>query len=59
MTLPWARLLWKEHERMTAKAQLDALEAASLGSAAKYGGEAGRAYRRRATELTKAAEGSA
>lgn len=56
MTLPWVRHLWHEHQREKARAHLAALDAAALGSAAKYGGNSGRAYRRRVGELSRASE---
>lgn len=56
MTLPWARHLWREHQRDNARAELAALNATALGSAAKYGGQSGRSYRKRAHELIKLIE---
>lgn len=53
MTLPWVRHLWREHQRDKARAQLAALDSSALGSAAKYGGKAERAYRKRHRELTR------
>jgi hypothetical protein len=56
MTLPWARHLWREHQRDNARAELAALNAAALGSAAKYGGGSGRSYRKRAQDLIQIIE---
>jgi hypothetical protein len=54
MTLPWARHLWREKLSEDARLQLGALNASAIGSAAKYGGKAGRAAAKYSKKLARA-----